>query len=134
MKLLVINPNTSEAMTKDIWETVERVKHPETSIAVVSPDFGPEGLESFYDYTLSAFGLCRLLQKEKEMLLNDGLTRYSNMKTTLMAALGDPAATSFLSMQPDELFERLQKEMKQLETTSALTTMQKKIVNFVEVA
>ena len=75
-----------------------------------------------------------LLQKEKEILLNDGLTRYSNMKTTLMVALGDPAATSFLSMQPDELFERLHEEMKQLETTSGLTTMQKKIVNFEEVA
>jgi len=79
LKLLVINPNTSEAMTKDIRETVERVKHPETSIAVVSPDFGPEGLESFYDYTLSAFGLCRLLQKEKEQY--DGV---------LIACYGDP--------------------------------------------
>ena len=79
MRLLVINPNTSAAMTKDIRETIERVKHSDTSITVVSPDFGPEGLESFYDYTLSAFGLCRLLQKEKEQY--DGI---------LIACYGDP--------------------------------------------
>ena len=79
MKLLIINPNTSKAMTKDIRETVERVRRPDTIVDVKSPDFGPEGLESFYDYTLSAFGLCRLLQKEKD--LYDGI---------LIACYGDP--------------------------------------------
>ena len=79
MKLLVINPNTSEAMTEDIRNTVNRVKRPDTTVTVTKLDFGPEGLESFYDYALSAFGLCRLLHKEKEHY--DGV---------LVACYGDP--------------------------------------------
>lgn len=79
MNLLVINPNTSEAMTEDIRKTVERVRSPDTSVTVKGLDFGPEALESFYDYTLSSFGLCRLLKKEKQIY--DGI---------LVACYGDP--------------------------------------------
>lgn len=79
MNLLVVNPNTSEAMTEDIRDTVERVRAPDTTVTVTSLDFGPEALESFYDYTLSAFGLCRLLEKEKDTY--DGV---------LIACYGDP--------------------------------------------
>ena len=62
MNLLVINPNTSDAMTEDIRRTVDRVRAPDTSVTVTGLDFGPEALESFYDYALSGFGLCRLLK------------------------------------------------------------------------
>lgn len=79
MNLLVLNPNTSEAMTEDIRRTVERVRSAETSVTVTAPDFGPEALESFYDYTLSGFGICRLLEKEKDSY--DGI---------LIACYGDP--------------------------------------------
>lgn len=79
MKLLVINPNTSEAMTKDIRATVERVKSKDTLVKVVGLDFGSESLESFYDYALSGFGICRLLEKEKDEY--DGI---------LIACYGDP--------------------------------------------
>lgn len=79
MNLLVVNPNTSEVMTEDIRKTVERVRSPDTSVTVTGLDFGPEALESFYDYTLSGFGLCRLLEKEKE--------RYHGI---LIACYGDP--------------------------------------------
>lgn len=79
MNLLVINPNTSHSITEGIRKTVERVRSPDTSVTVTEPDFGPEALESFYDYTLSAFGLCRLLEREKEG--RDGI---------LVACFGDP--------------------------------------------
>lgn len=79
MNLLVVNPNTSEAMTEDIRDTVERVRSPDTTVTVTSLDFGPESLESFYDYTLASFGLCRLLEKEKDTY--DGV---------LIACYGDP--------------------------------------------
>lgn len=79
MNLLVVNPNTSDAMTEDIRRTVERIKYSETSVMVMGLDFGPESLESFYDYTLSGFGLCRLLEKGKDMY--DGI---------LIACYGDP--------------------------------------------
>lgn len=79
MNLLVVNPNTSDSMTEDIRKTVERVRSPSTSVRVTGLDFGPEALESFYDYTLSGFGLCRLLEKEKD--------RYDGI---LVACYGDP--------------------------------------------
>ena len=79
MNLLIVNPNTSEAMTNDIKKTINCIKREDTQVTVVSLDFGPEGLESFYDYTLSAFGLCRLLKKEKD--------KYDGV---LVACYGDP--------------------------------------------
>lgn len=79
MNLLVVNPNTSQAMTEDIRKTVERVRSPDTSVTVTGLDFGPEALESFYDYTLSGFGLCRLLENERE--------KYDGV---LVACYGDP--------------------------------------------
>ncbi|MBS6642480.1 MAG: hypothetical protein KH366_02740 [Clostridiaceae bacterium] len=79
MKLLVINPNTSDAMTEDIRQTVERVKSADTKAQVTCPDFGPESLESFYDYTLSGFGIIRLLDNCEEDY--DGI---------MIACYGDP--------------------------------------------
>lgn len=79
MKILVVNPNTSDAMTEDIRLTVERVKSPDAEVSVTCLDFGPESLESFYDYTLSGFGLMRLLTARKDSF--DGI---------LVACYGDP--------------------------------------------
>lgn len=79
MNLLIVNPNTSETMTEDVRRTVERIKFQDTSVTVMDLDFGPEALESFYDYALSGFGLCRLLEKEKDKY--DGI---------LVACYGDP--------------------------------------------
>ena len=44
MNLLIVNPNTSEAMTEDIRRTVEQAKSPDVSVTVTRPDFGPEAL------------------------------------------------------------------------------------------
>ena len=45
MKLLIINPNTSEAMTEDIRRTILMVKNKEIDIEVIHSDFGAESLE-----------------------------------------------------------------------------------------
>jgi len=66
-------------MTRDIRETVERIKETDVRVTVTSPDFGPESLESFYDYQLAAFGCLRYLQREKPDC--DGI---------LLACFGDP--------------------------------------------
>ena len=49
MKILVINPNTSENMTKHIREELGRIKRPDTELTVVCPEKGPETIESAYD-------------------------------------------------------------------------------------
>lgn len=79
MNILVINPNTSDKMTEDIRNTVMRVKASTTNVEVLHPDFGPEALESFYDYQLAAFGMIRLLNKKTDMY--DGV---------LISCFGDP--------------------------------------------
>lgn len=79
MRLLVINPNTSDAMTEDIRQTVERVKSADTETEITCLDFGPESLESFYDYALSGFGILRLLEKNRDSY--DGI---------MVACYGDP--------------------------------------------
>jgi len=79
MKLLVINPNTSDAMTEDIKQTVARVKRNETEVAVLHPDFGPEALESFYDYQLASMGMIRMIK-----------SRSMDYDGVLVACFGDP--------------------------------------------
>ena len=79
MKLLIINPNTSEAMTEDIRRTILMVKNKEIDIEVIHSDFGAESLESFYDYTLASFGMIRCLKKHVKDY--DGI---------LIACFGDP--------------------------------------------
>jgi len=79
MKLLIINPNTSEAMTEDIRRTILMVKNKEIDIEVIHSDFGAESLESFYDYTIASFGMIRCLKKHAKDY--DGI---------LIACFGDP--------------------------------------------
>ena len=78
MKLLIINPNTCAGMTADILTTARAALSSGVQADVVQPDFGPESLESFYDYTLAAFGVFRLLEKSQ---------RYDGI---LIACYGDP--------------------------------------------
>ncbi|MCZ6846566.1 MAG: aspartate/glutamate racemase family protein, partial [Alphaproteobacteria bacterium] len=42
MKIKIINPNTSQAMTKSIGEAGQSVARPGTEVFCVSPEFGPE--------------------------------------------------------------------------------------------
>lgn len=49
MKIMVINPNTSEEMTDHIRMELERIKRPETELTVVCPKTGPVSIESAYD-------------------------------------------------------------------------------------
>ena len=79
MKLLVVNPNTSDAMTEGIRETIDLVRMPGVEVEIAGVDFGPETLESFYDYTLAGFALCRYLENAKE--------KYDGV---MIACFGDP--------------------------------------------
>lgn len=78
-KILVINPNTSVEMTKDIEDTINKYKDENIEVTVTCPDFGPRSLESFYDYGLAAFGSYKLIENKKNEY--DGV---------LIACFGDP--------------------------------------------
>lgn len=49
MKILVINPNTSESMTKHMQKELERIKRADTKLTVVCAETGPETIESEYE-------------------------------------------------------------------------------------
>ncbi len=49
MKLMVINPNTSESMTDHIRRELTRIKRDDTELTVVHSERGPETIESAYD-------------------------------------------------------------------------------------
>jgi allantoin racemase len=63
MRIMVINPNTSESMTGHIRRELERVKGDETELAVINPVHGPVSIESAYD---EAFAIPPTLELVKQ--------------------------------------------------------------------
>jgi allantoin racemase len=57
MRLLVINPNTSEAMTAGIGRAARAVAAPGTEVVAVQPSFGPRSIEGHYDEAVAAAGV-----------------------------------------------------------------------------
>jgi len=53
MKILVLNPNTSEAVTTRVADVVCRIARPDTQVEVTKIPHGPETLESYYDESLA---------------------------------------------------------------------------------
>ena len=52
MKILVVNPNTTESMTQHIARELASVVAPGTELTVVNPVHGPVSIESAFDETL----------------------------------------------------------------------------------
>ena len=48
MKIMIINPNTSESMTKHLSEALNKIKRSDTMLKVVCAEKGPETIDSAY--------------------------------------------------------------------------------------
>ena len=57
MNLLLINPNTSEAMTAGIAAAARAVAFPGTTVHATQPTFGPRSIEGHYDEAIAAAGV-----------------------------------------------------------------------------
>ncbi|NUR88745.1 MAG: Asp/Glu/hydantoin racemase, partial [Nonomuraea sp.] len=57
MKLLVVNVNTTAAMTASIGRRAERAASPGTEIVALTPRFGPESVEGNFESYLAAVGV-----------------------------------------------------------------------------
>ena len=77
-KALVINPNTSSAMSRDIRETAEKIFTPPWSCRVVNAPAGPESLESWRDYSLASVTMLPLLRE------------FPDAQGVVVACFGDP--------------------------------------------
>ena len=63
MRILVVNPNTSVAMTKKIGAAARAVAAPGTEIIAVNPADGPVSIEGYYDEVFSVPGLLAEITK-----------------------------------------------------------------------
>ena len=56
MKILVINPNTSEEFNRKLFQAAKKYALPSTGVKVISPKSGPKSVEGIYDEALSVKG------------------------------------------------------------------------------
>jgi allantoin racemase len=77
-KALIINPNTSPAMTSEIEQTAKKVFQSPWSCVVSAAPGGPESLESWSDYHLASLAVLPLLESNSDA---DGV---------VLACFGDP--------------------------------------------
>lgn len=66
MRLLVINPNTSESFTKSIQLAADAVKALDTEVTCINPSSGPRSIESVYDELLSASPCLELIISNRD--------------------------------------------------------------------
>ena len=63
MKIMVINPNSSEEMTRQIEQVLSRIKRPETELTVVRVEEAPPAIESDTDIAQAVPGVLRLVRR-----------------------------------------------------------------------
>lgn len=66
MKILVINPNTSEGMTNHIRKALTPIKRVDTELTVLCPEKGPETIESAYDEAYATLPTLELVKKANQ--------------------------------------------------------------------
>ena len=66
MKILVINPNTSQSMTNHILKALTPIKRTDTELTVTRPERGPETIESAYDEAFATPPTLDLVKKANQ--------------------------------------------------------------------
>lgn len=66
MKLLLINPNTTAAMTATIGAAARAVAAPGTEISAVTAAIGPVSIEGFYDEAFAVPGVIEALREARD--------------------------------------------------------------------
>jgi len=80
MKLLLVNPNTSTAMTEGMAQSARAVAAPGTQVIGRQPSFGPVSIESHFDEVFGAAGVAEQLR----------LAQGEAFDAVLIACFGDP--------------------------------------------
>jgi len=66
MRLQIINPNTTESMTRKIGAAARAVARADTEVVAVNPEFGPASIEGYFDEAFSLPGLLDEIAKASE--------------------------------------------------------------------
>src|SRR5581483_11658304 len=89
MRLLVINPNTTEEMTRDIGEAARRYARPGTEIDAVSPEWGPRSIEGHYEEAVAALAALEVVRE-----------RAADYDGVVIACYGDPGLAAARELSP----------------------------------
>ena len=89
MRILVINPNTSEEMTRDIGEEACRYARAGTEIETVSPEWGPRSIEGHYEDELAAVATLEAIRE-----------RAADFDGVVIACFGDPGLFAARELSP----------------------------------
>ncbi len=80
MRILIINPNTTVEMTKQIEMAMSAVKRADTVLEVTNPLVGPAGLASGYDEVVAGYELIKMVQT----------ARHQGYDAIIIACYSDP--------------------------------------------
>jgi allantoin racemase len=80
MKLLIVNPNTSTAMTESIAAAAREAAGAGTEIAALQPGYGPASIEGHYDEAFAAAGVAEVVRR----------STASAPDAIVIACFGDP--------------------------------------------
>ncbi len=89
MRILVVNPNTSEEMTRDIGEEARRYARPGTEIEVTSPAWGPRSIEGHYEEEIAAVAALETIRE-----------RAADFDGVVIACYGDPGLFAAREISP----------------------------------
>ena len=89
MKILLLNPNTTELMTRDMEEQARRYARPGTEIEGVTARFGAASIEGFYE---EEYAILHFLETIKE--------RASEFDGVILACYGDPGLYAAREISP----------------------------------
>ncbi len=81
MRITLLNPNTSRAMTAKIATAAREAAGPDVDIAAVCPDIGPAAIESHLDEVYAAAAVVELIERDLAAGGSDGY---------VVACFGDP--------------------------------------------
>jgi len=89
MRILVINANTTDAMTDDISAAASRYARPGTEIEAVSPAWGPRSIEGHYEEELAAVATLEVVRE-----------RAAEFDGVVIACYGDPGLFAAREISP----------------------------------
>ena len=104
MKILLINPNTSQSFTEKIQAIARQYALPATQVVAMNPASGPRSIESIYDELLSAAGTLELALSELDQYdafviacYSDHPTIYALREVTDKPVMGIAEATMYVA-------------------------------------
>jgi allantoin racemase len=104
MKILAINPNTSEEFNRKLYQAAGEYALPSTEVKVISPKSGPKSIEGIYDEALSVQGTIEaFVDYEKGFdgfivaCYSDALAVYALREITTKPVLGIAEASIHLA-------------------------------------